>query len=791
MILILSVVMLAILIISLIVIYISIVRTKEREKEFRAINEAFAPLIIRLQTMIEAVPLGCCITDENLNVLDCNNAAVALFGLKDKQEYISRFNELSPEYQPCGERTDVMFSRIVAKTREEGSAKFEWMHCTLDGKPLPVEVNLVYTAIDGQNLIIGYLRDLRDFYAFQKAEREASDRISLMINTIPLIVTFWGQDHSLVTCNQYALDFYGKKEDSDKSISERYPPVRENVLVGTDWFERLDEVFETGAASFIFEDGVSNVWEMEGVRTTYNGDNVVVMYGKNITQLRELEAEQKRREIAEESNRAKTMFIANMSHEIRTPMNSILGYSELALESTQERVTSEYLNKIATNSKWLLDIINDVLDISKIESGLVEFEEIPFSIRSLAERCQSLIMPGATDKNIKLSFNVDSSELKGKRLIGDPTKLGQICTNILSNAIKFTDDGGTVNVTIVAKKLSDDRFVFSFESIDTGIGMTKEQVSRIFEPFTQADSSTTRKYGGTGLGLAIAKRLVEAMDGEIHVESFPGAGSKFSFIISLPAIDVEKTIEGGKNKSGEILSRPTFENREILVVDDNEMNLGVACEHLRRVGLTPVVATNGREAISKVQQKIDAGDAPYALILMDIHMAVMDGKEAASIIAGLNIGTPIVAMTAETIVPVEDAPYADYGMTGYLSKPFTSQQIWRCLLKYLQPVQDDMNSASNDIVADDELLKELKFLFVKNNLDIIADITRNIDEENLREALRLVHTLKSSSLLIGKARLSNIAKEAESLLSAKAKPPEELLKELADELYQVLEDLHE
>ena len=739
----------------------------------------------RLQTMIEAIPLGCCVTDENLNVLDCNNAIVALFGLKDKQEYISRFRELSPEYQPCGGRTQEMYERILDKTREYGKTKFEWMHRTLDGMPLPVEVNLVRTVIDGKNVIIGYLRDLRDFYEFQKYEREANDRMNLMINTIPLVVTHWAQDHSLLACNQFAMDFYGLD-----SLEEGYPKVRERVLVGTDWFERLDEIFEKGALSYIYEDAESNIWQMEGVRTTYNGENVVVTYGKNITQVRELEAEQKRREIAEESNRAKTMFIANMSHEIRTPMNSILGYSELALESAAG-VTREYLDKITTNSKWLLDIINDVLDISKIESGLVEFEEIPFNIRSLAERCQSLIMPSATDKNIKLSFNVDSSILKGIRLIGDPTKISQVCTNILSNAIKFTDNGGAVIVTIGVKKLDEERCELNFECKDTGIGMTEEQVSKIFEPFMQADSSTTRKYCGTGLGLTIAKRLVTAMGGELCVESFPGLGSKFSFTIVLPSIMVEKTMEGGKHRSGEILYRPIFESMEVLVVDDNDMNLGVACEHLRRVGLTPVVATNGREAISKVQQKIDKGDIPYALILMDIHMAVMDGKEAASIIAGLNVGTPIVAMTAETMVPLEDAPYADYGMMGYLSKPFTSQQLWHCLLKYLQPVNRDDNKycISNDIAIDKELLMQLKDLFVKNNQDTFTDIDRNISKGNLKEAHRLAHTLKSSSLLIGKTRLGSIAKEAEGFLHAKTEPPDALLKELGDELRQVLDEL--
>ena len=756
----------------------------EMEAQERDIERAASQ---RLKTMIEALPLGCCITDEQLNVLDCNDAIVTLFGLKDKQEYLDRFNEMSPEFQPGGGRTQEMFREIIAKTMKEGSTQFEWMHQTLDGTPLPVEVNLVRTIIDEQTVIIGYLRDLRVYYEYQKAEREIRERMHVMINTIPLIITYWGQDHSLLAWNQYAIDFYNLDAAVGVVDQAVYQKVREEALDGTDWFERLDEIFEKGSASYIYEDKLFNVWEMEGIRTTFNGENVVVTYGKSVTQLRELEVEQKRRAVAEESNRAKTMFIANMSHEIRTPMNSILGYSELALENAKEQSTREYLNKIITNTKWLLDILSDVLDISKIESGLVELEAIPFCVLSLAERCQSLIMPSVADKNIRLDFNVDANELNGKRLIGDPTKISQICTNILSNAVKFTDRGGAVITNISAKK-QEDRYVFSFECKDIGIGMTQDQMSRIFEPFMQADSSTTRKYGGTGLGLTIAKRLVTAMDGELIVESSPGLGSRFSFIISLPAAEVDKTSESGKHKTDEILQRPSFENSEVLVVDDNDMNLGVACEHLRRVGLTPIVATNGKEAISIVKQKIYDGDTPFALILMDIHMAVMDGREAAAIIAELNVGTPIVAMTADTMMPLEESP-GDYGMQGYLSKPFTSQQLWRCLLEHLQPIGTHGPSTYSDMGVDEELAIKLKALFVKNNKDVVADIARNIDAGAVKEAHRLAHTLKSSSMLIGQSRLSGIAKEVEGLLSAGVEPPGELLEELENELVQVLDQL--
>ena len=773
------------LVISPVLVFISIQKANRRENEIFVLNETF----------LKHVPLAVSVWTEDREIIVTSEHMAEMFGLDSTDEYVARFYELSPERQPCGMLSTEKCVQVITQAFSEGKCMFKWMHQTLSGEPLPMDVILVRFTQNGRPLVAGFGKDLRPEIEARERdiERAASQRLRTMLNTIPLIITYWGQDYSLLAWNQYALDFYGLDFyglDTDAEALDQavYKKVRETVLDETDWFEKLDEIFEKGSASYIYEDKLSNVWEMEGVRTTFNGEKVVVTYAKNVTQLRELEAEQKRRAVAEESNRAKTMFIANMSHEIRTPMNSILGYSELALENSQEKGTREYLSKITTNSKWLLDIISDVLDISKIESGLVELEAIPFSVRSLAERCQSLIMPSATEKSIRLNFNIDDLALDGKRLIGDPTKISQVCTNILSNAVKFTDRGGAVVVNFSVKKQGD-RYVFSFESQDIGIGMTQDQMSRIFEPFMQADSSTTRKYGGTGLGLAIAKRLVTAMDGELTVESAPGVGSRFIFTISLPAVEAEKTGGNGKHKSDEIILRPTFENNEVLVVDDNDMNLGVACEHLRRVGLTPIVAANGKEAISKVKQKIYDADTPFALILMDIHMAVMDGKEAASIIAGLNVGTPIVAMTADTMLPLEEAPYKDYGMQGYLSKPFTSQQLWRCLLKYLQPINTHSPGANSGMGIDEELSAKLNALFVKNNRDVVAGITRSIQAGNRKEAHRLAHTLKSSSMLIGQHRLSGVAREAEGLLNAGAELPGELLKELENEMAQALDHL--
>jgi CheY-like chemotaxis protein len=372
-------------------------------------------------------------------------------------------------------------------------------------------------------------------------------------------------------------------------------------------------------------------------------------------------------------------------------MNSILGYSELALDGDIPGTTREYLGKIVTNTKWLLRVISDLLDISKIESGNLVLEEIPFDVAEVAEYCHSLFHAEAVSKGLEFLFDTSGLKKKNVRLIGDPTKLTQICVNILSNAVKFTKDGtitlavSTIGCTENICKYNCDKeaCTLKFEIKDTGIGLTKEQIDKIFEPFIQADVGTTRKYGGTGLGLAIAKRIIEAMGGRLMVESAPGAGSTFSFVLDFKTAEIDANSPRSYLEERAELEKPRFNGEEVLIVDDNAMNIGVAFEHLNRVNLKPFIAKNGIEAVDVVKQRIKDGKAPFSLIFMDRHMPEMDGKEAASIINGLRLGTPIIAMTAEVAMQTPYAPYSEHGMSGHLSKPFTTQEMWRCLLDNL------------------------------------------------------------------------------------------------------------
>jgi len=394
---------------------------------------------------------------------------------------------------------------------------------------------------------------------------------------------------------------------------------------------------------------------------------------------------------AESANSSKSIFLANMSHEIRTPMNSIMGFAELAMDGNIAPKTKDYLEKIHQNSEWLLQIINDILDISKIESGKMELERIPFDIHELFASCRTLVMPKAVEKGIMLHFYAEPSV--GKRPLGDPTRLRQVFVNLLSNAIKFTHSG-MVKLLSDIVSTGENVLTMHFEIKDSGIGITSEQIEKIFDPFTQAETGTNRKYGGSGLGLAITKNIVEMMGGKLLVDSVPGVGSKFYFNLTFETITVTEEEKLEKKLMFKEIKKPSFEG-EVLVCEDNEMNQFVICEHLKRVGLKTVVADNGKTGVDMIKQRIKNNEKLFDLIFMDMHMPVMDGFEASEAITKLNVDIPMVAMTAN--VMAEDIEvYNASGIHDCLGKPFASQELWRCLLKYFKPLDEDIYIQEND-----------------------------------------------------------------------------------------------
>lgn len=372
---------------------------------------------------------------------------------------------------------------------------------------------------------------------------------------------------------------------------------------------------------------------------------------------------------AERANNAKTEFLANVSHDVRTPMNGVLAMADLLLTTPLTPDQRDYTLTIRQSADRQLEILNDLLDTSKIEAGKLLLETVVFSPADLLEQVRLTFSAPAIEKGLRLELHCTALP---NAVQGDPLRLGQALSNLVSNAIKFTERGG---VTIDARAVSDGaRTQIDFQVSDTGIGIQAAEQSHIFEKFTQADGSTTRRFGGTGLGLSISKSLVELMGGHIQVESTPGCGSRFWFSLDLPV--AEKVEESSKKQGAQARF---LSDLPVLIAEDNLVNQKVALALLRSFGLHADVANNGLEAL----EKCSAGE--YAVVLMDCQMPEMDGYEATrQIRQAAKARVPIIALTAGASSR-ERQMALDAGMDGFVTKPVRRDELARVLASVLRP----------------------------------------------------------------------------------------------------------
>ncbi|TGE32242.1 response regulator [Desulfosporosinus sp. Sb-LF] len=511
---------------------------------------------------------------------------------------------------------------------------------------------------------------------------------------------------------------------------------------------------------------------------------------------------------AENANQAKSAFLANMSHEIRTPMNGITGFLQL-LENTELKTNQqEFVGIIKESTENLLTVINDILDISKIEAGKLELEKISFDIRSTIETSVISCASKAIEKGLELNMLIGSDIPQS--VIGDPTKLRQVIINLLSNAVKFTDEG-EVLLKVCLKGQTDSSIDLVFMAKDTGIGMTEQETSKLFRPFTQSDSSSTRKYGGTGLGLAICKNIVERMGGEIKVVSEVGKGTTFSFTVTLHKVQTQvqtqaqeeslEVIEGHKyDDKSNVFSRPLAQDSnnsklKLLVVEDNEINRLFFTKLLKMKGFSCDVAVNGLEAVRA------SNDMDYDIIFMDCQMPVMDGYQATREIrareeAGKH--TVIVAMTAYAMKG-DAEKCLEAGMDVYLSKPIDINEVIKILQKYGSVVIEENNEIvhqgnfSENVVSlmeesgfDRKSCEELLDCFYEQTKSLIKDVNINIVDNKLKAAATLLHQIKGSA---GNVRAKEIAKYASAAEDAIRTQNIEMLRSLLKGIDQLLDAL--
>lgn len=455
-----------------------------------------------------------------------------------------------------------------------------------------------------------------------------------------------------------------------------------------------------------------------------------------------------------ETARVKENFMANISHEIRTPMNAILGFTNLLQRRNLDATSKEYVQTIQKSGENLLSIINDILDLSKIEAGMMRIETNPFSIRGLVYSVEAMFKVNATEKQIALSTIVGDD--LPDTLDGDATRLTQILVNLVGNALKFTETG-SITIEVLNEGVKDDIVSTGIAVADTGIGIEKEKLSSVFERFEQADDAVTRKFGGTGLGLSIVKDLVVLQQGTITVKSEPGKGTRFH--ITLPYKIATAGVKRSHAGATTIVSMNNFEEACVLVAEDNDINQSLLRHFFQSWKLKFDMVNNGAEAIAAL--KLNPGK--YSLVLMDIQMPEMDGYTASQEIRHtLNCGVPIIAMTAHAFAG-EREKCLSYGMNEYISKPIREEQLYELISRFTSMNTTAKREKKTGLNTSDNVYQFINLAYMKEvsagNTDYektiteqfieaipgdLAEMEKAFQQNDMKRLQQLAHNMKTT-----------------------------------------------
>jgi PAS domain S-box-containing protein len=571
-----------------------------------------------------------------------------------------------------------------------------------DGSIFVAEVRSIHVEINGRRAITAVFTDVTDRKRAEAELVESKNLLQTIVDTVPIRVFWKDRNYRYLGCNPLFAGDAGYRTPAEIIGRDDY----QLVWAADAALYRADDemVVESGISKIGFEETqTSPTGRTLDLRTSKvplrNADGEIVgvlgIYN-DVTEEKAaaLELERHRhhleevvrertealsiaKEAAEAANRAKSTFLANMSHELRTPMNAIMGMTSLAMNRASDPLQREQLRKIDAASHHLLAVINDVLDLSKIEAERLTIERTRFDLDAMLDGVANLVRPKAATQGLAFSIDLDA-RLSRQSLVGDPLRIGQVLLNLCANAVKFTEHGSVTLRTRLIEDQGEERRV-GFEVIDTGVGIPATDLGRLFSAFEQADNSMTRKYGGTGLGLAISKRLVQMMGGEIGVDSAPGQGSRFWFRLPLGKAGAATATDPAGAASDSLAAlRRDHAGARVLLAEDEPINREVAQSLLEHAGLSVVAVTDGAQAVEC------ARTARFDLILLDMQMPALNGVDAARRIRDdpANRDTPILAMTANAFE--EDRRIClDAGMDDHLGKPVAPQTLYRTLLHWL------------------------------------------------------------------------------------------------------------
>ncbi|MCL2718470.1 MAG: response regulator [Lachnospiraceae bacterium] len=678
-----------------------------------------------VKLMLDSSPLNCEIWDSNFNILDCNEATTKFFDVGSKEEYINRISDFSPEFQPDGQRSDEKTLKIIAQVFSKGQCVCEWQHVLADGTIVPVEVTLVPIDYGNERAVIAYTRDLREhnrmmerlsetheLLKHREEMRGAINEMAVMLLSLETKSLEESLNHGLRPVADTALvdnisiyKFMEFASGSDFGQIYRWesakggtvPPVIEcmsvpKIPIINNWIK----IFKKGGSVNIDESNITgeekaflDVWNIKSLLFTpvfidgkmwgavsfeccesdrhFDEGSVELLRSAAFLCANAIIRDDLEREITsafervEAASRAKSDFLSAMSHEMRTPMNAIIGMTAIGKKTEIVEEKDYALNKISDASSHLLRVINDVLDMAKIEANKLELTPIEYDFERMLQKVINVINFSVDEKEQTLFVDVDKNI--PRFVIGDDQRLMQVITNLMSNAVKFTPEGGRINLYTALTGEVNGECELRITVTDSGIGISSEQQDKLFHAFEQAESGISREYGGTGLGLVISKRIVELMDGEIWVESELGKGSQFIFTV--------KVGRSKKNPSSLLAPGVNWETVRILAVDDMPEVREQFINMFKQLKINCDVAADGVEACNIIEK-----NGGYDIYFIDWRMPRMDGLELTRQIKARNDGRPSVVIMITAMdwefVKIEAT---EAGVDRHIVKPLFSSSI--------------------------------------------------------------------------------------------------------------------